>query len=698
VTVLSAVDLEEMKFFKSINEIEKKLDMINRADEASRSSNTWERFWNRMQGCFCRKHSNETAIENPSLSNEFSAPSQCVAEIQLLRRFLSLSFSESFLDTLFTILVFEHMHPVSRAPSSELFLSKMRKCMNSFKSSCRAMNSFQKMIEETAMLTKKKGSFLSRSLHKLFFPTSTGIFETFSRLSLEQVQNMIRSSEFQDVQDSDLPVTSIRKLVDLKLRSLDIEGGFRSCRDEMITKSAVHEPNREMSVSRPKVIASAVHRHGIEQSMSSLVQASAVVTLSSALFHQQGLTDSTDETLLQGFQDLSVNEGDRYVGNFDKGLRSGEGKYEWQCGDTYEGLWCDDERNGFGILKCKSGNIYKGEWLRGQRSGWGEMSFCDGSTFRGEWWNDRFCGNGVYKFADGRCLQGDWADCILIEEHHVDIPHALKTQLNEKQRIVCQSNSDTQDKFFQTKQATEMFREKSLMDLLFCTTLNHSPMSSSSVCDIKNKIEHQGYLRQLLPDKSNNWGDVGGKLVSSLSDAYSKNMSEASEAASRAQLDNDIIFALQNENASLAGHNQLLKLQLKQLSKSLADSHIDQHTQLDSNDHGSVEVDVLGQESLILDLRKQIQIMTCENDVLLQELSHEDCVSSEYSQSEATLISLSHQVETITTEVSSIKALMMRLRTENADLTAKSRFIDDQNKSFQNALKFRSSSSYQQRQ
>jgi hypothetical protein len=192
-----------------------------------------------------------------------------------------------------------------------------------------------------------------------------------------------------------------------------------------------------------------------------------------------------------------------------------------------------------GIYKSyyKNGNIYQTRnYVNGILNGECNTYKEDGKLFR------------PLKYVNG----------ILIEEHHVDVSPAKKTQLNEKQRLVSQSNSDTRDKLFETKQATEMFREKSLTDLLFCTTLHHSPMSRSSVYDIRNKKENQGYLRKLIPDKSDNWEDVGGKLVSSMSDAYSKNMSEASEAASRAQIDNDIIFALQNENASLASRNQLL--------------------------------------------------------------------------------------------------------------------------------------------
>jgi hypothetical protein len=438
-----------------------------------------------------------------------------------------------------------------------------------------------------------------------------------------------------------------------------------------------------------------VHRRGIERSIPSLLQASAVV-IPSAVFHQQGPNVSADNNPLQGFQDLSVIEGDRYVGNFDQGLRSGEGKYEWQCGDIYEGLWCNDERNGFGILKYQSGNIYRGEWLRGQRSGRGEITFCDGSSFHGQWWNDSFCGIGVYTFADGRCLQGDWADGILIEEHQVDVSLALKPMSLEKQQNIQHSNSGKRLNLVQQQKATEKYRGKSLFDLLFCTTLNHAPMSRSSAFDIQNKNQNLGYLQQLVCDKPNNWVDVGGNLVSSMSDAHSNNMSEASEAASRAQTDNDIFCSLQNENARLVSHNQEMKLHLKKLSQALAATGIDQHTQHDLSDHEMVKVDVSGQESLILDLKKQIQIMTCENDALLNELSHADCETEEHLKSKTLLISLSQQVETVELEVSALKAATMRLRNENADLTTKSRLIEDQNKSFQVALAFRSNLSNQQ--
>lgn len=75
--------------------------------------------------------------------------------------------------------------------------------------------------------------------------------------------------------------------------------------------------------------------------------------------------------------------GDRYIGEFKKGLPDGRGAYYYTNGDVYKGQFKEGERHGYGTMKWKAGEMYIGEYVRNQREGEGTYYFADGNVKHG---------------------------------------------------------------------------------------------------------------------------------------------------------------------------------------------------------------------------------------------------------------------------------------------------------------------------
>lgn len=123
-----------------------------------------------------------------------------------------------------------------------------------------------------------------------------------------------------------------------------------------------------------------------------------------------------------------------YIGEFEHGLRHGEGRWELSNGDVYDGEFKFGVRWGRGVLLFANGDIYDGEfeedlyhsdlsWLyydsgdhylgafrRGKFHGEGQLEFTDGSYYHGGFEDGRFCGYGIYRFEDGSLYVGQFKD------------------------------------------------------------------------------------------------------------------------------------------------------------------------------------------------------------------------------------------------------------------------------------------------
>ena len=79
----------------------------------------------------------------------------------------------------------------------------------------------------------------------------------------------------------------------------------------------------------------------------------------------QGSKAVTAGTCLLKISSLKVTgrpDGQRYIGEFVDGLRSGSGKCFFNDGSSYEGSWKDDKRQGEGVLTTQAGVKKGGQW------------------------------------------------------------------------------------------------------------------------------------------------------------------------------------------------------------------------------------------------------------------------------------------------------------------------------------------------
>lgn len=91
---------------------------------------------------------------------------------------------------------------------------------------------------------------------------------------------------------------------------------------------------------------------------------------------------------------ISFLEESIYVGNWDKGIRSGRGTYWDGKGDLYIGQWRDNERNGRGAYF-----INLPRWNENEHS---EFWLAENTeNYSGEFVDDNYQGQGTYRFASG---------------------------------------------------------------------------------------------------------------------------------------------------------------------------------------------------------------------------------------------------------------------------------------------------------
>ena len=64
---------------------------------------------------------------------------------------------------------------------------------------------------------------------------------------------------------------------------------------------------------------------------------------------------------------MSYANGNKYIGEWKDGKKSGEGVMIYENGDLYDGEWQHGKKNGQGTLTLKNGNIsHKGSWVDGE--------------------------------------------------------------------------------------------------------------------------------------------------------------------------------------------------------------------------------------------------------------------------------------------------------------------------------------------
>ena len=107
----------------------------------------------------------------------------------------------------------------------------------------------------------------------------------------------------------------------------------------------------------------------------------------------------------------------RYEGQWLDGLPHGRGTHNYPNGDQYYGEWQAGGRHCVGVHRYAShGSIYEGDWLHNKRHGFGVYDYPGGSHFEGLWVEDKKEGEGVHFYYDGhrgthtKRYDGEWVD------------------------------------------------------------------------------------------------------------------------------------------------------------------------------------------------------------------------------------------------------------------------------------------------
>lgn len=103
--------------------------------------------------------------------------------------------------------------------------------------------------------------------------------------------------------------------------------------------------------------------------------------------------------------------GGKYVGNWKSGVRNGYGTHYYADGEIYEGNWLADKQHGKGKITFASDDssnrkYYDGEWVSGIRQGMGTMMWNDGSWYKGGWKNGSRHGKGEFHYSNGNKFVG----------------------------------------------------------------------------------------------------------------------------------------------------------------------------------------------------------------------------------------------------------------------------------------------------
>jgi hypothetical protein len=102
-----------------------------------------------------------------------------------------------------------------------------------------------------------------------------------------------------------------------------------------------------------------------------------------------------------------VSKSYKYDGEWNDGLKQGEGTYMWENGDRYAGHFSADRPDGKGKYQFANGDSYEGDVQSGVISGRGAYTSKNGDVFEGSFQNGKPHGVGVYRFASGDRYEGE---------------------------------------------------------------------------------------------------------------------------------------------------------------------------------------------------------------------------------------------------------------------------------------------------
>jgi len=108
-----------------------------------------------------------------------------------------------------------------------------------------------------------------------------------------------------------------------------------------------------------------------------------------------------------------ISKSFKYEGEFNEGLKQGQGTYFWENGDKYEGHFAADRPDGKGRYAFANGDTYEGAVQLGVIVGRGAYTTKAGDVFEGSFANGKPNGVGIYRFASGDRYEGEMAEGVM---------------------------------------------------------------------------------------------------------------------------------------------------------------------------------------------------------------------------------------------------------------------------------------------
>ena len=109
--------------------------------------------------------------------------------------------------------------------------------------------------------------------------------------------------------------------------------------------------------------------------------------------------------------------GDKYIGVFKEGSRSGDGQYTYSNGNKYIGQWTDGQKNGKGKFIYSNGSKYIGDFVYGKLTGTGTLTNYLGDKYVGEIKDGKRHGKGVITSPNGYTFKGVFSNDVIVSDN-----------------------------------------------------------------------------------------------------------------------------------------------------------------------------------------------------------------------------------------------------------------------------------------
>jgi len=114
--------------------------------------------------------------------------------------------------------------------------------------------------------------------------------------------------------------------------------------------------------------------------------------------------------LPNGAGELSLPNGEKYIGSFSAGQFNGNGIYYYLNGSTFDGMWFEGEINGTGTLSFVDGSYIHGDFINGTPQGVCVFQNANGDVYEGELKDGKKTGKGRFSWVNGDIYEGDYVD------------------------------------------------------------------------------------------------------------------------------------------------------------------------------------------------------------------------------------------------------------------------------------------------